>query len=73
MNKSIAFMLKDMNTFIPQSQNNGFAVLYEDFRIEENFAEKQKYAIEFIRGTSDGKWNLINEGQPEISADSVKN
>lgn len=69
LNKSIAFMLKDMNTFIPQSQNNGFAVLYEDFRIEENSAEKQKYAIEFIRGTSHGKWNLINEGQPEISAD----
>ena len=50
LNKSIAFMLKDMNTFIPQSQNNGFAVLYEDFRIEENFAEKQKICNRIYQG-----------------------
>lgn len=68
LNRSIQFLLKDMNSFLPKGRE-GFSALYEDFVIEEDPVENRKVVSEFIKGTSDGKWNLINENKPELSAD----
>lgn len=68
LNKSIQFLLKDMNSFLPKG-GDGFSALYEDFVINEEPVENKKFASEFIKGTSDGKWNLINENKPELSAE----
>lgn len=72
LNESIVLLLNDMKNFGIGDNSIGFQKIYEDFKINLSTSDCTKFAIEFIKGSSKGQWNLISELNPELQENDRK-
>lgn len=72
LNESIVLLLNDMKNFGIGDNSIGFQKIYEDFKINLSTSDCTKFAIEFIKGSSKGQWNLISELNPELQENNRK-